>query len=306
MKQRCRPAARRLAGGRVARHRGAGRGAPRRRQGGVHRRRAAGRAGQRARQPQQEQLGAGHADGACTASRRSACGRAARISACTRAPAAAARCSTCTSARRWRSSSACSRTTCGTSARCKPETHAAADRGPGLGLPLARAACRCATCARRARCWSAFTSARARYVADMRECQVLPPHVSDLLLPLRALIGSHGRDRDRLPQIELAVRRRRHGAGAAPPGAAERGRPGASCAPSRATMPACSGGCSPRGRTRCSCSTTAAPELAYALPEFGITHAVQADRLHPGQPAHQPGAGRARAAPAGRAAATSG
>ena len=39
------------------------------------------------------------------------------------------------------------------------------------------------------------------------------------------------------------------------------------------------------------------PELAYALPEFGITHAVQADRLHAGQPAHQPRAGaRARCA----------
>ena len=42
------------------------------------------------------------------------------------------------------------------------------------------------------------------------------------------------------------------------------------------------------------------PELAYALPEFGVHDAVQADRLHPGQPAHQPGAGAACAAPARR------
>ena len=49
-----------------------------------------------------------------------------------------------------------------------------------------------------------FHERKSRYVADMRECRVLPPHVSALLLPLRALIG--GMDaRETLPQIELAV-----------------------------------------------------------------------------------------------------
>ena len=38
-----------------------------------------------------------------------------------------------------------------------------------------------------------FHERKSRYVADIRECHVVPPHVSDLLLPLRALIGSHGR-----------------------------------------------------------------------------------------------------------------
>jgi 23S rRNA (uracil1939-C5)-methyltransferase len=33
---------------------------------------------------------------------------------------------------------------------------------------------------------------------------------------------------------------------------------------------ACSGGCSPRARTPCTGSTRAGPELAYALPEFGV------------------------------------
>jgi 23S rRNA (uracil1939-C5)-methyltransferase len=40
-------------------------------------------------------------------------------------------------------------------------------------------------------------------VADMRECPVLPPHVTDLLLPLRALIGSMDA-KETIPQIELA------------------------------------------------------------------------------------------------------
>jgi 23S rRNA (uracil1939-C5)-methyltransferase len=49
-----------------------------------------------------------------------------------------------------------------------------------------------------------FHERKSRYVADMRECRVLPPHVSALLLPLRALIGAMDA-RETLPQIELAV-----------------------------------------------------------------------------------------------------
>ncbi len=49
-----------------------------------------------------------------------------------------------------------------------------------------------------------FHERKSRYVADMKVCPVLPPHVSGLLMPLRALIG--GMDsRETLPQIELAV-----------------------------------------------------------------------------------------------------
>jgi 23S rRNA (uracil1939-C5)-methyltransferase len=48
-----------------------------------------------------------------------------------------------------------------------------------------------------------FHERKSGYVANMRECKVLPPHVSDLLLPLRALIGSM-EARETLPQIELA------------------------------------------------------------------------------------------------------
>jgi 23S rRNA (uracil1939-C5)-methyltransferase len=47
----------------------------------------------------------------------------------------------------------------------------------------------------------------------------VPRHVSDLLLPLRALVADMA-TRDRIPQIELAVGRRRDGAGPAPSRAA--------------------------------------------------------------------------------------
>lgn len=49
-----------------------------------------------------------------------------------------------------------------------------------------------------------FHERKSRYVADMQTCEILPPHVSKLLMPLRDLI--HGMDqRERLPQIEVAV-----------------------------------------------------------------------------------------------------
>jgi 23S rRNA (uracil1939-C5)-methyltransferase len=49
-----------------------------------------------------------------------------------------------------------------------------------------------------------FHERKSRYVADMKVCHVLPKHVSDLLLPLRALIG--GMDaKETIPQLELAV-----------------------------------------------------------------------------------------------------
>jgi 23S rRNA (uracil1939-C5)-methyltransferase len=48
-----------------------------------------------------------------------------------------------------------------------------------------------------------FHERKSRYVADIRECHVVPPHVSDLLLPLRDLIGSMEAI-ETCPQIELA------------------------------------------------------------------------------------------------------
>lgn len=49
-----------------------------------------------------------------------------------------------------------------------------------------------------------FHERRSSYVADIRSCEVLPPRVSDLLLPLRELVDSLS-VRDRVPQIEVAV-----------------------------------------------------------------------------------------------------
>ena len=49
-----------------------------------------------------------------------------------------------------------------------------------------------------------FHERSSRYIADMRICPILPPHVSDLLVPLRALIGSLAAA-ETCPQIELAV-----------------------------------------------------------------------------------------------------
>jgi 23S rRNA (uracil1939-C5)-methyltransferase len=48
-----------------------------------------------------------------------------------------------------------------------------------------------------------FHERKSRYVADIRACEVVPRHVSDLLLPLRGLIGSMDAI-ETCPQIELA------------------------------------------------------------------------------------------------------
>ena len=48
-----------------------------------------------------------------------------------------------------------------------------------------------------------FHERGSSYVADMRECHVLPPAASALLVPLRELVGALS-IRDRMPQVELA------------------------------------------------------------------------------------------------------
>ncbi|APR95840.1 23S rRNA methyltransferase [Pandoraea thiooxydans] len=49
-----------------------------------------------------------------------------------------------------------------------------------------------------------FHERKSSFVADMTSCEILPPHVSDMLVPLRHLVASLS-IRDRLPQIELAI-----------------------------------------------------------------------------------------------------
>ena len=48
-----------------------------------------------------------------------------------------------------------------------------------------------------------FHERKSRYIADMKVCRILPPHVSTMLMPLRALIAQM-EARETLPQIELA------------------------------------------------------------------------------------------------------
>ena len=48
-----------------------------------------------------------------------------------------------------------------------------------------------------------FHERKSRYIADMQVCPILPPHVSAMLMPLRALIAQM-EAREKLPQIELA------------------------------------------------------------------------------------------------------
>lgn len=49
-----------------------------------------------------------------------------------------------------------------------------------------------------------FHERKSRYVADMQTCEILPPHMSPLLMPLRALIMGM-EQRESLPQIEVAI-----------------------------------------------------------------------------------------------------
>jgi 23S rRNA (uracil1939-C5)-methyltransferase len=49
-----------------------------------------------------------------------------------------------------------------------------------------------------------FHERQSSFVADMDSCDVLPPHVSALLLPLRVLVAALSQP-DRIPQIEVAV-----------------------------------------------------------------------------------------------------
>lgn len=49
-----------------------------------------------------------------------------------------------------------------------------------------------------------FHERKSSYVADMTHCEILPPHLSGMLMPLRELIAAM-EGRDRLPQIEVAI-----------------------------------------------------------------------------------------------------
>ncbi len=113
-----------------------------------------------------------------------------------------------------------------------------------------------------------FHERQSSYVADMRSCEVLPPHLSALLLPLRELIGGMAQ-RDRLPQIEVAV-------GDTVTALVLRHlEPLASDDLARLRAFAAVHGVQwwlqPKGPDSVHRLDDAGPELAYTLPEYGIT-----------------------------------
>ena len=117
-----------------------------------------------------------------------------------------------------------------------------------------------------------FHERKSRYVADMRVCPVLPAKVSAMLMPLRTLIGSMDQ-RDRLPQIELAIGQRAGGLVIAlvlrhlePVTAADAGRLRAFAAEHDVQW-----WLQPKGPDTVHLLDEDSPELAYDLPEFGIT-----------------------------------
>jgi len=114
-----------------------------------------------------------------------------------------------------------------------------------------------------------FHERKSRYVADMSECHVLPPHVNAMLLPLRALIASMDAI-ETCPQIELACGDDvtalvlRH---LEPLSAGDLARLRAFAA----ERPGLQWWLQAKGPDTVKLLDEGGPELAYALPEFGIT-----------------------------------
>jgi 23S rRNA (uracil1939-C5)-methyltransferase len=86
--------------------------------------------------------------------------------------------------------------------KVKPETILRPIEGPAWGYRY-RARISVRNVRKKGAVLVGFHERKSGFVADMKECHVLPPHVSDLLLPLRALITSMDAV-DTCPQIELA------------------------------------------------------------------------------------------------------
>lgn len=88
-------------------------------------------------------------------------------------------------------------------ARVKPEVQFPPLMGPTWGYRR-RARLTVRYVAKKGGVLVGFHERKSTYVADMTRCEVLPPAVSALLLPLRAMVGALSCP-DRIPQIEVAV-----------------------------------------------------------------------------------------------------
>jgi 23S rRNA (uracil1939-C5)-methyltransferase len=121
-----------------------------------------------------------------------------------------------------------------------------------------------------------FHERKSRYVADMQTCEILPPHVSRLLVPLRELIGSMDQ-RDRLPQIEVAVGTQvtvlvlRHLEALSAADVQRLRDFSAQHSPAEGGQQTISWWLQPKGPDTVHPLDESLPKLDYTLPEFGIT-----------------------------------
>lgn len=87
--------------------------------------------------------------------------------------------------------------------RVRPEVLLPALQGPAWGYRQ-RARLSVRLVARKGGVLVGFHERDSSFVADMRRCEILPPAVSDLIVPLRDLVMGLS-IRDRLPQVEVAM-----------------------------------------------------------------------------------------------------
>ena len=87
--------------------------------------------------------------------------------------------------------------------RVKPDTMLRAIQGPDWGYRY-RARLSVNFVAKKGGVLVGFHEKKSRFITDMKNCEILPPHVSAMLVPLRRLIESLSII-DKMPQIELAV-----------------------------------------------------------------------------------------------------
>jgi len=88
-------------------------------------------------------------------------------------------------------------------AKVRPDVVMRPIEGPSWGYRL-RARLSVRWVAKKGTVLVGFHERKSSFVAEIRSCDVVPRHVSDLIMPLRELIAAMPA-RDRLPQIELAV-----------------------------------------------------------------------------------------------------
>ena len=87
--------------------------------------------------------------------------------------------------------------------KVKPEQVLRPIEGPAWGYRF-RARLSARFVAKKGKVLVGFHERKSSFVADMDSCEVLPAHLSAMLVPLRDLVASMDQ-RDRLPQIEVAV-----------------------------------------------------------------------------------------------------